>query len=163
MFLFRFLIRDVFFQLSELYTEQKEDFAIPITVYRGTRVSQEEVDMLQRNVGNLISRHQFLSTSMEREVALRYINDAPTESDETYLLEEIFIEPDNCRTVSFASIGHCSSIPGEGEILLSIGSVFRINAVSRGEVSFDIILFAKRRNHLFIGREPMDNQTGIGR
>ena len=60
MFSFRFLIRDIFLQLKKLYTEQKDCF-VQITVYRGTTVSQEELDMLHRNVGSLISRHQFLS------------------------------------------------------------------------------------------------------
>ncbi|UJR12691.1 hypothetical protein I4U23_016865 [Adineta vaga] len=131
MFSYRCLIRDIFIQLEKLYIDQKQNCQKPFTVYRGTTITKEELELLQRNIGNLISRHQFLSTSKDNNVASMYAGDMSTTSDEElHILEEIFINPMNCKTVFYADVSEYSYFKDEGEILLSIGSVFRVKSIS---------------------------------
>lgn len=146
MFVFRCLIRDVFIALKELDLRQKQKDRRPFTVYRGTTITQEELELLQRNSGNLISRHQFLSTTVDKAVAAVFIDGITTtaENNELGILEEIYIDPTNCQTTNYADVSHYGHIPDEGEILISIGSVFRVKSISKINVSCDVV-FTKRK------------------
>ncbi|UJR18226.1 hypothetical protein I4U23_005125 [Adineta vaga] len=64
-----------------------------------------------------------------------YIGDtAITQNNELRILEEIYIDPNNCKTIPYATVPDDGYFPDESEILLSIGSVFRVKSVSESNL-----------------------------
>ncbi|CAF1305848.1 unnamed protein product, partial [Adineta steineri] len=122
LFTLRFLIRDLEQQL------QQHQCSSPITVYRGQLISTEELELLKQSKGKLISMNSFLSTSLNRNTALVYLN--TNMNDNTRLQPILFeIDADPCRNdiKPFANISSFSYFPTEDEILMMLGSVFRVN------------------------------------
>lgn len=68
LFLLRFFIRDVEQQL------QDNKCTFEMHVYRGQRMSKDELDILKNNIGKYISINTFLSTSTNRNLSLFFIN-----------------------------------------------------------------------------------------
>ena len=144
MFSFRFFIRELNAQLSQVYERQKECLAqqSPFMVYRGTALFREELEMLQRNVGNFISRLTFVSTSKDKEVAMTFANEGEATAGDKlkiFVLEEIWMDATICTAKAFAEIREFSLAKGEAEVLLSIGTVFRIDSVQKLPVSSSFV------------------------
>jgi tetratricopeptide (TPR) repeat protein len=117
LFLFRFLIVD----LQQQLTNHRCSSRVPL--YRGQVMSKAEVQMLRNSVGQFISINSFLSTSTDRFVALRFLKD---DSDD---LEQVLFEIDADPTVTtkpFADITKLSYFQNEKEVLIMVGSIFRI-------------------------------------
>ncbi|CAF1383235.1 unnamed protein product [Didymodactylos carnosus] len=82
LFLFRFFIVDLQQQLSN------HRCSSPVRLYRGQMMSKDEVQILRNSIGQFISINSFLSTSVDRFVALRFLKD---DSDD---LEQVLFEID---------------------------------------------------------------------
>ena len=124
---FGFFIADLHQQMCLLHSKFLELFcADTLTVYRGQQLSIEEIRKLEMNIGGLISINTFLSTTMNREIAVAYAGERKDES----VLFEIQIDVRLNNKISFGSVAEDSQVHFEEEVLFSIGAIFRIMAVN---------------------------------
>jgi tetratricopeptide (TPR) repeat protein len=131
-------------KLKELSIQQSEKIS-PI-VYRGQMMKKKELEILQSNIGRLISMNTIISTTTDENVArgfiagaeiavIFYINIANTNSNHLY---------------PFADISRLSSMPHEKEVLFFPSAVFRIDSF---ELENDSIRIVK----LTLTNETMEN------
>jgi hypothetical protein len=127
----RTFIKHLHTQLAKLYHIQKENRMI--TLYRGQRMSNVEFQQVKNNIGGLISIKNFLSTTMNRDLAFIFAGES--NEDEMAVLMEIEIDhSDEEPTSYFANIEQLSYFGlGEQEWLFSMGSVFRVSNIERME------------------------------
>ncbi|CAF3665615.1 unnamed protein product [Rotaria socialis] len=123
LFLFRFFIHDIHQQLQQLRCSS------PIRVYRGQAMSIEELNVLQSSIGQLISMNSFLSTSANRDLALFYLGNSTALDASPRVLFEIDADPRLDSAMPFANITAHSHFPDEEEILMMLGSIFRIESI----------------------------------
>jgi tetratricopeptide (TPR) repeat protein len=89
-------------------------------------MSKDEVQMLKNNINEFISINSFLSTSLDRELALFFVDDSNVSND----LERVFfeIDADPCleNIKPFSNITSHSYFANEAEVLFMIGSIFQL-------------------------------------
>lgn len=123
-----FFISDLHRQIEILYRKQmRSRQRRPFTVYRGQKLSNANLDKLQKNKGGLICFNSFLSTSTMQEVSYGYAAAALGEPDTIAIIFRIRIDP-TASSTPFAFI-HETSFYDENEILFSMHTVFRIGEV----------------------------------
>jgi tetratricopeptide (TPR) repeat protein len=120
-------------QLQKLYFDQflnnPNHANNRFVVYRGQSMKITEFDQIKDNIGRLISVNVFLSTTKRNEMAVIYSGSNPNQQEPNLLTLIFEIEIDlthNATKRPYASLKHLSQFPEEDEILLSIGSTFRI-------------------------------------
>ncbi|CAF1462510.1 unnamed protein product [Adineta steineri] len=134
----QFVIRDIHQQICDL--DEVTSLNENMTCYRGQLMSRDEVDLLRRSVGSIISMKTFFSTTLNKKYALIRV-DVPVHNSSVIDIEPVFFEITIQRNIlylgePFANISAESSFPDEQEILFSIGSLFRINEVLNEEGKF---------------------------
>ncbi|CAF1154359.1 unnamed protein product [Rotaria sp. Silwood1] len=141
LFLFRNVIRDIFEQLRAHQCQEH------ITVYRGQVISKEELNQLRESMGNIISMNSFLSTTLNRRVAVEFLQESISSSsvsdDVVPILFEIEADPcvlddtsqDNRRP--FAKVAGLSAYEDESEVLFMLGSIFCLNEIYYEQSSAD--------------------------
>ncbi|CAF1576832.1 unnamed protein product [Didymodactylos carnosus] len=122
LYTYRFYIIDLCTQLSKEYQQNLNKHQM-LKLYRGQLMSNEELEKLRNNIGNLISTNGFFSTTRDINVARLYIT-----SNKKSVLFEIDADP-QLKHVVLADIQKFSLIPDEPEVLFSIGAVFEIKNV----------------------------------
>ncbi|CAF1460302.1 unnamed protein product, partial [Rotaria sordida] len=133
MYKIRLILSDIHIQLVELHGDYLETlldlslYPYCLTVYRGQLMSARELDQLKWNIGCFISMNSFLSTSTARDLPLIFSGQGQQRPQLESILFEITIETSTCET-AFADIQYVSWIPGEEEILITIGAIFRIDS-----------------------------------
>ena len=129
-FTFRFLIRDLNRQLTDLKQQQFSGVA-SIRLYRGQTIPTNEFNQLRAAIGHIISMNSFLSTSSNRAQAIDFARNK-TINDDTQVRVLFEIEADTHRTDTrpFANIGHLSDFPSEEEVLFMAGCMFRVIGLS---------------------------------
>jgi tetratricopeptide (TPR) repeat protein len=126
LFLFRFLIRDIGEQLKQYQCSS------PIHVYRGQRISNDELEVLKVSVGQYISMNSFLSTSLDRNLALSFLSNSASENDNLQnVLFEINADPQVIGVKPFANISSHSYFVEEQEVLIMLGAIFRLLKIYR--------------------------------
>ncbi len=90
--------------------------------------------MISKHINDLISLNGFLSTSLEEDIAKRFCFCRQRQDHEPVLFE-IDIDMTSEQSIAFADISHISQYPEEEEILISIGSIFRIESVDFDEIN----------------------------
>ncbi|CAF1532749.1 unnamed protein product [Didymodactylos carnosus] len=68
---FRSFITDLFRQLNDL--QNNADLSSLQQLYRGQLMSKQELDRMKSSVGKYISMNSFLSTTLDRQVAVRFL------------------------------------------------------------------------------------------
>ncbi len=133
-----FFVRDLHKDIVQLYTEQygRHHHSDTFTVYRGQGLSQTDFNQLEATQGGLISFNNFLSTSLNREVALFWAESNEANPDLIVVLFEMKIDP-SMSSSSFANVKNVTHIPDEEEILFSMHSVFRIGQMKQMEKNND--------------------------
>jgi tetratricopeptide (TPR) repeat protein len=129
-----FFVRDLHEQIARLHSEQYggQSHSNSFTVYRGQGLSPTDFDQLQTTQGGLLAFNNFLSTSLDPDVSLDFVQRTISTSDKVGVLFVMKINPSISAT-PFANVKNASSIPGEEEILFSMHSVFRIGQVKQIE------------------------------
>jgi tetratricopeptide (TPR) repeat protein len=128
-FKFRFFLSDLFNQLKLLHNEFMEILDdIILTVYRGGCVSVNELENLKTNIGGFISFNTFLSTSLDKDVALLFAGQGDNRPLRESILFQIKIFTQS-NLKPFANIKEKSFMKDEDEILFSLGTIFRIESV----------------------------------
>lgn len=120
-FAFRFFIRDLQIQLGQ------HQCLLPVHAYRGQKISNDELEILQESIGNLISVNSFFSTSLDRRKAMNFAIGSKNEG--VSVLFEIDANPIRTKTKPFADISEFSVYKDEKEILFMCGSIFRLSRV----------------------------------
>jgi tetratricopeptide (TPR) repeat protein len=129
-----FFVRDLHNHIAKLHAEQysKNSHSDSFTVYRGQGLLQKDFDQLKNTQGGLLAFNNFLSTSKNRDVSLRFARRTVTTSDLVGVLFILKIDP-SLSTTPFANINNVSYYQREEEILFSMHSVFRIGKVEQIE------------------------------
>ncbi|CAF4926995.1 unnamed protein product [Rotaria sp. Silwood1] len=123
-----FFICDLHRHIEKLHSEQSKSFQKKFTVYRGQGMTSENFEKLKQAQGGLISFNNFLSTSTDQNVSLRFAEKALSEQGSVGILFIIAVDP-SISSAPFASINDISYYPGEGEILFSMLTIFRIGEI----------------------------------
>jgi tetratricopeptide (TPR) repeat protein len=89
-------------------------------------ISNEELQILRNSIGQLISVNSFLSTSTNRQLALFFLESSMASDDLKRVLFEIDADPKLNNTKPFANITSFSYFPNEEEVLMMLGSIFRL-------------------------------------
>ncbi|CAF1227445.1 unnamed protein product, partial [Rotaria sp. Silwood1] len=99
-----------------------------LTVYRGQSLDLIELEYLKENIGQLISINTFLSTTTDEEVASIFADDGTNRpAYERSVLFEMTMDTTRChKSKPFADVSKHSYMKDENEILLSMGTIFRI-------------------------------------
>ncbi|CAF2770384.1 unnamed protein product [Rotaria sp. Silwood2] len=128
-FKFRFFIVDLYQQLLTLYTVQR--FPSTLILYRGQSLGLTELEHLKENIGQLISMNTFLSTTTCKEVASIFAGDGTNRpACQRSVLFVMTIDTTLChKSKPFADVSRHSYMKDENEILLSMGTIFRIVSV----------------------------------
>ncbi len=127
LFLFRFFIRDLGLQLEQ------HQCILPVRIYRGQMMSNDELKSLRDAVGQFVSVNSFFSTTINRDVALFFLGDSKAPNGVQRILFEIDADPRLDGIKPFANISSVSYCPGEEEVLIMIGSVFRLIDIHYGD------------------------------
>ncbi|CAF1418829.1 unnamed protein product [Didymodactylos carnosus] len=141
---FGFYIVDIYDQLHKLHVEHQdrtinemyENKIIPsrqgnyLTVYRGHLAPPNELKILKRNIGGLIVKKSYWTTTMNRNVALMFAGDGPRHYPYTdSILYVIDLHMNHTTGKPIANIKQASYCPDGDEVLISINTIFRIDSV----------------------------------
>lgn len=104
-------------------------------MYRGQFIAPSELNRLKENVGGLVLFNTFISTSVDRDVVMLFLDTQGNDRRFEAVLFEYIIDPSIPLSDAspFADISHLSQMPDEGEVLISIGLVARIESISNDE------------------------------
>jgi tetratricopeptide (TPR) repeat protein len=127
-----FFVRDLHEHLTALHKEQfgGHDHFTSFTVYRGQGLSQTDFDQIKKTQGGLLSFNNFLSTSNDRDVSLKFARRTTATTDLMGVLFVMKIDP-SIPSTPFANIRDFSAYQKEEEILFSMHSVFRIGQMKQ--------------------------------
>ncbi|CAF1342373.1 unnamed protein product [Adineta steineri] len=126
-----FFLRDVHQQIQQLHKQQVNSYGKKtFLVYRGQGLMQSDFEKLQKARGGLMSFNNFLSTSKDKEVSLHFAQYASAEQNKVGVLFIMSIDP--CiKSTPFASTHEVSDFEEGDEILFSMHTVFRVNAIKQ--------------------------------
>ncbi|CAF2060352.1 unnamed protein product [Rotaria magnacalcarata] len=137
-FLFRTVIRDLYEQLLAHQCQKR------VTAYRGQVLSIVEYKKLEKSCGSIISLNSFLSTSLNRKIAERFVRQNMhlcASGDHVVVIFEIEADPavvrmqnGNNRRPS-AQIDELSYYEEESEVLFMLGSIFQLNEIYHNQLS----------------------------
>ncbi|CAF0789374.1 unnamed protein product [Adineta steineri] len=126
-----FFIHDLHQQIQQLHHQQINSYyGKPFIVYRGQGLSKTNFEKLLKTKRGLMSFNNFLSTSTEQDIALELAYSASEDVDMIGILFIMSIDP--CiKSAPFASIREISYFNQEEEILFSMHTVFRVDAIKQ--------------------------------
>ncbi|CAF0801040.1 unnamed protein product [Adineta steineri] len=126
---FRYFINGLSTCLMNNYELIKDSQADIWQVYRGIKQTSDEIQLLKRSIGNLISTNGFFSTTRHRPVAEIYAGIGSNIDKFESLLFEININIQTHKNCIFADISCYSQFGDEEEVLFDLGTVFEILSV----------------------------------
>ncbi|UJR11696.1 hypothetical protein I4U23_015877 [Adineta vaga] len=118
----RYFLRYLHQQIISEAAVQRKNLSKMI-VYRGQTISADQIEKLKKNRGGFLSFNNFLSTSLQRDIALNFIF-----GSKLAVLFEMHIDPSvqNIPIINIEQIAYLQKETCEHELLISMGSVFRI-------------------------------------
>ena len=126
-----FFIRDLHQQIEQL--SSNVSCSNQVILYRGQGMNNIDFEKLRKSKGGLLSFNNFLSTSLNSNLASLYADSARQNPDLTGVRFEIEIDP-SMATIPFARVHERSYYEeAEQEILFSMHSVFRIGEMNEIE------------------------------
>ncbi|CAF4178555.1 unnamed protein product [Rotaria sordida] len=128
MYEFRLYIADLSEQLKLKFQELKEKQKDVLKLYRGLKLSQDEVANFQNSIGNLISTNGYLSTSGERSVAYGFVTKSATSQDFVRALFEYIVDLNVVQNIIIADVRQYSAFPEEAEFIFDCGALFQIDS-----------------------------------
>ncbi|CAF0789408.1 unnamed protein product [Adineta ricciae] len=123
----RYFLRHLHKQIVAEGKKQRASLSKMI-VYRGQSISEDQIEKIKNNLGGFLSFNNFLSTSLQKDVALNFLF-----GSNVGVLFEMHIDPSvqdipivNIERIPYLQTGFC-----EHELLFSMGSVFRIVEIAQ--------------------------------
>ncbi|CAF4004191.1 unnamed protein product, partial [Adineta steineri] len=129
-----FFISDLLQFIEELHKEQAKDFQEEFTVYRGQSILPEKFEKMKKTIGGLISFNNFLSTSLNKDVAVRFANNALKDPSYVAIIFIITINP-SISSTPYACIDKFSYYEAEKEILFSMPTIFHISDIKPSSIN----------------------------
>ncbi|CAF1196075.1 unnamed protein product, partial [Adineta ricciae] len=126
LFLFRFVINDIYRQLKQHQCASPS----PVRVYRGQMMSSDELEILRRSTGKLISINSFFSTSLDRQTTSAFLRSS---SDLHSVLFVIDADPAVVMSKPFADVSKLSYFTNEREVLFMSGCIFRLDGIHQDD------------------------------
>lgn len=124
---YQYFLVKLYNELKTLHHDQYSKMNARFDVYRGQSVYKQDLETLKNNIGGLVSFNYFLATSLHKDVACLF---AYHEEGKTVaVVFQISIDT-RISSAVFADISQFSFIPGEDEILVGMGAVFRVDSVT---------------------------------
>ncbi|CAF1581838.1 unnamed protein product [Adineta ricciae] len=124
-----FFIHDLHENIEQLYVKQNiSDLLESISVYRGQGLSKEDFERLVKTKGGLISFNNFLSTSIDRQVAYMLAESIRDSTDLVAVIFEMTIDT-SISSFPFARLSGVTQFDQEQEFLFSMHTVFRIGDI----------------------------------
>ena len=131
---YRYIIKLLCRQLKDLHKEYKKDKSTnKLRLYRGQQLKLSDILLISKHRNDLISLNGFISTSLEPDIAKKFALFRDKKTDYESVIIEIDIDMTTEQSIAFADISQISPYPEEEEILISIGSIFRIESVEFDE------------------------------
>ncbi|CAF1126891.1 unnamed protein product [Adineta steineri] len=133
---FRYFIIDLCTQLEEAVGKTASCAKI-FRVYRGSRLSRDEVEQLQ--VGMLVTANGFLSSSRDLNVAQQFISIDPVTGlspsrsrmdKRQYVLFEIDVDLIHSPYTTAVDVTRHSTMPHEDEVIFNLGTTFTITDIN---------------------------------
>lgn len=141
--IFRFYIADLSLALAREHRKREECNNDKIdVVYRGVRLTLEELEHIQMCEGRLLSFNGYLSTSRSRQIALSFAEHQRKDTTSVPVLFEINCNTDDCQSSIFADISHFSKFQHEKEVLFDIGVVFHVQNIVKDKQLYIVRLNA---------------------
>ncbi|CAF1434871.1 unnamed protein product, partial [Rotaria sp. Silwood1] len=104
----------------------------PLTVYRGQAMLNEEFEQHKSNINGLLTINNFLSTSTDYQVAKGFAFANKNRSGMQAVLFEIEFDSNiPCQQCPYANIEHLSYYQTECEVLISMGTIYRICSIDK--------------------------------
>ncbi|CAF0831567.1 unnamed protein product, partial [Didymodactylos carnosus] len=127
LFLFRFFITDLCQQLKQIHQQQKP----VVKVYCGKLLTIERINTMYASIGHYLLINTFLSTTTDRNVAVAALSLTTTNDNQLQsVIFEILLDFSHTPTTKpYANIRNLLNFETENEILISIGSIFKIENV----------------------------------
>ena len=130
LYVFRFFISDLSKSLIEEHKKFLQSDVETLFVYRGTKLSIEELNKLKENQGKIISTNGFLSTSQCRSLARDFALKATKQTDTVSVLFQIECKIQELgNSVILADIAKFSAYPQEKEVLFNLSATFRLETI----------------------------------
>jgi tetratricopeptide (TPR) repeat protein len=126
---FRTFITDIYSELKHLQENEKD---VSVTrVYRGQLISAVELQRLKSSIGQYVSMNSFISTTLDRSVAVFYITSsmASVANHLRPVLLDIEINKSLEDVKPYGNISSQSHFTEEKEILFMVGSIFKIQSI----------------------------------
>ena len=133
-----FFIRHLHEQLQKLHQEQSDAYKTKFIVYRGQGLSKEDFQRLLDTNDGLLSFNNFLSTSMDKNVSMGFVEQTLHKNkDIVGILFIMAIDPEKVspKSTPFALIDDYTAILGEQEILFAMHTVFRVGKIKENEAN----------------------------
>ncbi|CAF3181105.1 unnamed protein product [Rotaria sp. Silwood2] len=128
MYQIRFYIMDLSEQLELKFKELKEKQKDVLKLYRGAKLSQDEVANYQNSIGNSISNSSYLSTSSERSVAYGFATKSAKSEGFVRALFEYLVDLNVVHEIVVADVREYSAFPEEAECIVDFGALFQIDS-----------------------------------
>ena len=156
-----FFISDMYQQIRQLHcaSVKRESFI----VYRGQGMLNTEFEKIKNNKGGLLSFNSFLSTSMDRNVALYFASRGQTNSDTAAILFCMLIDPSSLFAPLDENISFFQN--SEKEILISMHTVFRIGdmkEITRNLWEVELVLTRDDDEQLKTLSNHIRKEIGVG-
>ncbi|CAF3372313.1 unnamed protein product [Rotaria socialis] len=131
MFRMAFYMTDLYAQLKELHNEQSE---------WGKAMLMGEFKKLAASIGDLVVTKSFLSTTTKREVAAMYSGRGTLDPEMVPAILHMKIDARRNETKPFAYIRYYSNVRADDEVLISLGTVFRVAEKNQTEGIDEFVL-----------------------
>ncbi|CAF1494133.1 unnamed protein product [Adineta steineri] len=137
-FKLRFFIKDLISQLRILQSDIPDIDDHSLLVYRGLSMPIKEIQKLKSKIGNSLRCNSFLSTSLNREAAMMFVECSGDNPNIGGILLTIELDSNtlNNNTTPLGNISRYNCIPQEEEFLLSMNSTLLIESVELNENNF---------------------------
>ncbi|CAF1357051.1 unnamed protein product [Rotaria sordida] len=133
-----FFIRHLHQHIQKLYNEQQQSSTKAtelFTVFRGQGLSVENFDKMKQTKGGLMSFNNFLSTSENHQVSVKFAREGASKNPSMIgILFIMTIDPDVCTKskIPFADVSQVGFFEGqEAEILFTTHTIFRIDKIQQ--------------------------------
>ncbi|CAF4220784.1 unnamed protein product, partial [Rotaria sordida] len=133
-----FFIRHLHQHIQKLYNEQQQSSTKatePFTVFRGQGLSVENFDKMKQTKGGLMSFNNFLSTSENRQVSVKFAREGASKNPSMIgILFIMAIDPAICfkSSIPYVDVSKDGYFKGnEAEILFTTHTIFRIDKIQQ--------------------------------
>ncbi|CAF5147820.1 unnamed protein product, partial [Rotaria sp. Silwood1] len=131
---FRFFIGDLSQSLSYEHQKTLSSDQTILTVYRGTKLDEDEFEKLKENQGKIITTNGYLSTSRHRQLAINFLMKPTKRTGVIAVLFQIECNIQHIgKSVIYADIAQFSDYPDEEEVLFDINAAFRLDSIEKEE------------------------------